>query len=50
MTLGDQQVNVFPSSLSSNISPHFMALLYVHVFIFLTSCVLMTLRGLCLGP
>jgi hypothetical protein len=48
--LAHQKVHIFPSSLSSNISSHFMALLYVHVLIFLTSCVLLNLRGLCLGP
>jgi hypothetical protein len=49
--LAEQKVNIFLSSLSSNISPHFMVFLYVHVLIFLTSCVLLTLKGLCLkGP
>ncbi len=48
--LAQQKVNIFPSSLSYNISPHSRAILYVHVFIFLSSCVLLTLRGLCLGP
>jgi hypothetical protein len=49
MTLGDQQVNIFPSSLSSNISPHFMALLYVHVLIFLNFLCAFDLEGFMLG-
>jgi hypothetical protein len=46
--LAQQKVNIFPSSLSSNISLHFMVLLYVHVLIFLNLCAF-DLEGFMLG-
>jgi hypothetical protein len=47
--LAQQKVNIFPSSLSSNISPHFMVLLYVHVVIFFNFLCAFDLEGFMLG-